>query len=146
MGGTHIEYVKYIDGYSDLGEQTIQVRIIAYPSNLSIFNRQDNTPLFSIPWGNFSNVQEDFLQKTGLASGGAFLLRSIPVIGVLKSADPYYVGFRIDFWDEEIQRRQEVFFSTGTEPKAKRVVREIMHHRDNYFRIMKRSSDPTRRE
>ena len=109
MPGELIAAVRYIEGYSTLGEQTLQVRLVAFSTNLTIFERDDNQPLFSIPWANLSNAQTGMTTKRGLSGGGALVLSTLPVFNLLGGADPYHSGIWISFWDEEIQRSQRVF-------------------------------------
>ncbi len=146
MGGILIDTAKYMDGHSDYGERTINVRLIAFPTNITVVYATDNIPMFSVPWGSFNYVNEGFMEKRGAASVGSLLASTIPVLDMTKAASPYHAGIYLSFSDEEIQRNQKVFFSTGTERKARKVTREIMHHRDNYFRVMRKSSGPTQRE
>ena len=146
MNGVLIDTVKYMEGHSDLGDDTYDVKLIAFPTNLTVVNIVDDRPLFSIPWGNLENIKYGLLEKTGLAYVGSFLAGMIPGVDLTNAASSFHRGIFILFSDEEIQRTQKVFVSTGTERKAKKTVKVITRYRDNYFRTLHRASGPTQRE
>src|SRR5215208_4325707 len=126
MDGTIIDLVKYIKGYSRLGEQTIQVALSALPASMTATKITEKEPLFSIPWGNLSEMQIGYVEKRGVEAGRAFLFRSIPVIGMFSAFDAQYDGFWVTFWDEEIQRSQNVYFATRSDRHASDVIQKIL--------------------
>lgn len=146
MDGVLIDQVKYIDGHADLGRQNIRVKLVAFPTNLTIFDRESNDPLFSIPWGSFKSAWVSTLSKKGIDSVVSFVIDLVPGIGILSQAAPFYYGIYISFNDEELQRVQKVFFATGSDHKSDKVVRNIIQYRDNYYRSLNRSSGPRRRK
>lgn len=146
MKSVLIASVRYLEGHSYLGERTINVNLVAYPSNLSIFDAADNQPLFSIPWANFSIAQTGYVEKRGLGSGGAFVLRIIPVLDLLGAADPFHDGIWVTFWDEEIQRTQNVFFATKSKRNARELMQTMYQYRDNYHRTLGKGSRPQRKK
>ncbi|MCB9112231.1 MAG: hypothetical protein H6634_13390 [Anaerolineales bacterium] len=146
MNSVFVASVRYLEGHSYLGERTINVNLVAYPSNLSIFDAGDNQPLFSIPWANFSSAQTGYAEKRGLGSGGAFVLRTIPGLDLLGAADPFHDGVRVIFWDEEIQRTQNVFFATRSKRKARELMQVIYQYRDNYHRTLGKGSRPQQKK
>jgi hypothetical protein len=145
MDGTIIDYVKYIEGYSRLGEQTIQVVLYALPTNLTVAHYPENKPLFSIPWDNLSNMQMGYVEKRGLESAGAFLFRTIPVVGSLRAFDSHYDGIWVTFWDADIERNQSVYFATRSDRHASQLIQRILTYRDSYYRQAKKVSSPQRR-
>jgi hypothetical protein len=144
MDGTIIDYVKYRDGHSRLGNQAISGQLIAIPSNLT-FRSSDGIGLFSVPWENLENAYQGVLRKTGLANAGSLLLGAIPVLDLFASS--YYVGFWLVYWDNEIQREQQVFFDVGfgSERRGDQAVRKIFQCRDHYFRQKRNMSSPQQR-
>lgn len=146
MTSVLIDHVKYIEGHSELGEQTIHVTLSALPSNLTIANLDDEKPLFSIPWGNLSGVNMGPVQKRGLDAGGAFVLRAIPGLNILRAGDAHYYGIWITFWDEEIQRSQSPYFAARSDRHARQLMQKIYQHRDTYYRTIGKESKPQRKE
>jgi hypothetical protein len=146
MNGVLIDTVKYMEGHSDLGDETYDVKLIAFPTNLTVVNIVDDRPLFSIPWGNLENIKYGLTEKTGMAYASSFLAGMIPGVHLTNAASYHHRGIFISFSDEEIQRTQKVFLSTRTEGMAKQIMKIIMRYRDNYFRTLHRASGPTQRE
>lgn len=142
MDGTVIDYVKYRDGHANLGKQSLRVQIVAFPSNLTV-KGLDGKALFSVPWGNFENAHSAPVSKEGLASVGAVVLGSIPILEFFASS--FIQGFWLRYWDNDIQRQQDIFFETGSERKADQVVRKIFQYRDQYHRQTRNVSGPQRR-
>lgn len=146
MQGTTIALVRYIEGHSILGNQTISVSLIGFATNLTVYRSGGNTPLFSIPWGNFQSVSYGVTYKRGLASVRSTLMSILPVLELTNASSAFHDGFTIDFWEEEIERNQHVFFAAASERKARNIVQEIYRHRDNYQRQSRAASRPERRE
>lgn len=146
MKGSEIGQMKYIDGHSNLGLQTIPVTLVAYPSNLTIHNKDTNRPLFSILWENFENVWRDTIEKRGLAYTGSFFASLIPFVDNTNLAETYYIGMYISYWDEDIRRKQQVFFYTFSRDRAEEYCRLIMAYRDSYFHSAGRHSRPRDRD
>lgn len=144
MDGTVIDYVKYRDGHADLGKQSLRVQIIAFPSNLTV-NGLDGKAIFSVPWENFEHAYTGVVYKEGLDLWGAALFRTIPGLDLLKGSSAFIDGFWLRYWDNDIQREQQIFFDTGSERKADQVVRKIVQCRDQYYRQKKNISGPQRR-
>jgi hypothetical protein len=145
MSGIEIGQFKYIDGHSSLGLQTIPVTLVAYPTNLTFYHRENESPLFSILWENFNGVSEGRTDKRGWAFTGSNIFKLIPIVDSTNHADPYYIGLWIKYWDEEIRRDQQVFFSTFSEENAEELSREIMFYRDSYFRSIGHHGKPQER-
>lgn len=146
MDGTPFDYAQYIEGHSLLGEQKILVALYVLPTNMTIANSLDTEPLFSIPWGNLSEMQIGFVEKRGLAGLGAFWLRAIPGLNILRAGDAHYDGIWITFWDEEIQRSQSVYFAARSDRHARELIQKILQYRDQYFRTVGKESGPKARE
>ena len=141
-----IDNVKYIEGYSALGDQIMPVALFALPSNLTVATVVDRKPLFSIPWDNISDIRVGYVQKRGMDAGGAFVLRSIPVLNVLRAGDAQYDGIWITFWDEEIQRSQSPYFATRSDRHAHQLIQKILQHRDTYYRTVGKESKPQHKQ
>src|SRR5687767_9301071 len=118
MEGVRIDSVKYRAEYSDLGESSAVVELIALPTNLTVKRSEDGQALFSVPWSNFQSAQEGSVWKDGLALTGTAFLQSIPLLNLTKFASAFYDGLTIYFWDESIGRNLKVFFDTGSERDA----------------------------
>lgn len=146
MSENIIDYVKYIEGHSDLGEQTIDVVLFALPSNLTVAYMDGKKPLFSVPWSNLSNIQTGYVEKRGLAGVGAFALRAIPGLNLLRAGDAHYDGIWVVFWDEDVQRSQSVYFAARSDRHARQVIQKILQYRDQYFRTVGKKSGPTTRK
>lgn len=145
MDGESIALVRYMEGHSDLGEQTLRVELTGHPSNLTV-RRMSGSALFSIPWGNFGGAQEGSVYKNGLAIAGALAMRSIPLLNLTNAASSFYDGVWVSYWDEEIERNQRVFFEAGSERKARRIVLKIYQYRDQYHRTLGKASKPSIRK
>jgi hypothetical protein len=146
MQGITIAHVRYMEGHSVLGDRTISVSLVAYATNLTIFQTGSNAPLLSIPWGNFQSTGYTVRYKRGVASVGSTIMSTLPILQLFNAASAFQTGFSLDFWEEEIQRNQSLFFGTGSEGQARRISQEIMRHRDNYQRQARAASRPERRE
>jgi hypothetical protein len=142
MDGKVIANVKYREGHSNLGKQALRVQLTWFPSNLTVTSLEGRA-LFSIPWENFENAYPGLRMKSGLDSVGAILLGAIPVLDLF--ANNFYDGFWLVYWDNDIQREQQVFFDAGSERKAEQVVSNIFICRDHYFRQTRKASGPQRR-
>lgn len=144
MEGVQIDIVKYRAEYSDLGESSAEVELIALPTNLTV-KRSDGQALFSVPWSNFQSAQEGSVWKDGLALTVTAIFQSIPLLNLTKAASRFYDGLNIYFWDENIGRNVKVFFDTGSERTAQRIVRAIYQYRDQYHRQVHDESGPKKR-
>ena len=109
MNSSIIGNMKYIDGHSDLGLRKIPVTLVAYPSNITVFHEEDNSPLFSIPWENIDNVWEGTIEKRGWDYTASYFTALIPFVDNTNLAERFFIGFWIKYWDEEIRRNQQVF-------------------------------------
>ena len=144
MSGGFIGFAKYRDGHASIGPTVIRSRLVAYPTNLSVED-DAGKPLFSIPWGNFVDAHPSILTKEGVASGASTLFSTIPILNLTNASTPYFIGFRIDYWDEEIQREQDVFFECGSDRKADDMVRKLFAYRDTFYRTLGNQGRPKTR-
>jgi hypothetical protein len=145
MDGTVIDNVKYKDGHSDIGKTSLLVQLIAFPTNLTV-KVLGGKPLFSVPWENFGSADTSVVYKEGLDFWLATLFRTIPGLDLTSGSSAFTHGVRLRYWDNDIERGQEIFFDTGSESKADRVVRKILQYRDQYFRQKKNISAPQHRQ
>ena len=112
---------------------------------MTVANVTEKEPLFSIPWANLSGLEIGYVGKRGVEAVGAFLLRSIPVIGMLSAFDAQHDGFWVTFWDESIRRSQNVYFATRSDGHASDVIQKILQYRDSYHRTLGKASKPRTR-
>lgn len=145
MTSTTLSLVRYITGHSDMGDTIVAVTLVGYPTHLTVNQIIDPKPVFSVPWANFQAAQDGIFTKEGMASLGAFILRALPITNILGAADPYYTGVWMVWWDEEIQRKQRVFFDTSSERNARRLVQQIYQFRDSYQRTISAAAKPEQR-
>ena len=145
MEGVRIDICKYRGEYSDLGEPTAIVELIALPTNLTA-KRLDGRALFSMPWSNFHSAEEGSVWKDGLGLWGTAIAQSIPLLNLTSAASRFYQGLTLYFWDESIERNIKVFFDTGSERKAQSIVRAIYQYRDQYHRQAQEVARPKKRK
>ena len=145
MSGKVFAEAKYFYGHPELGRRRIKIQLSAYPTNLTLTDKSSRLPLLSIPWPNILKVDSVRESKKGLEDLAGFILREIPFFPLDGPASYNHNGFVIVYWDEDVQRNQEIFIVASREKIRDRMMNAIWKYRDNFFRTVGGGSRPDRR-
>jgi len=146
MPGTKITNATYVRGDTSLGQTRIPVTLIAFPTSLTIRKRRSDEGLLSIPWSNITKTQIGTMEK----NAGRRLATNLFIVGTaflgMLFADGEDWGVFVHYHDPPTQRDQTPFFAlTGDSRRAEKIMDEIWHYRDQFYRDMNTSSKPLRR-
>jgi hypothetical protein len=135
MDSERITDVTYLQGHSSYGVCRINMTLWANAASLSFMERGSRQPLFSIPWTNLRDLKNGHVLKEGWRYQVAFWT---PLYLVM----PAETGIWITYWDQEVQRDQKFFVTTGDESRADRLINALWAYRDNFVRYMETQSHP----
>jgi hypothetical protein len=135
MNGERITDVTYLQGHSSLGVQRIKMTLWATTTSLSFVKKDNQQPLFSIPWTNLRKLQDGHVLREGWRNLAYFL-------DFTHTLGPTEIGFWIVFWDESVQRDQKVFVVTGDHSRSDKIINALWAYRDDFVRYMETQSHP----
>lgn len=145
MAGRIFAEAKYFSGHPEIGNDRIRIHLEVHSSNLTLRRRDNGIALLSIPWANIRNISPGVGDKNIAEDFLGSILRMFEFLPWNRYSDLYIEGLWLSYWDEEVQRAQEIFIGANTDRHRDKMINAIWGYRDQFYRGVNKQSGPQRR-